>query len=168
MNPESFQTYSFGAHREGSVIVRVLAAAINAGDPYSVVLRHLRREGDLLWVGEQKYDLAVIRRVLVVGAGKAGYPMARAVTELLGERISSGVVIVKDGYFPADARLPRIELCEASHPLPDERGIGATRRIANMLGNLSSQDLVLCLLSGGGSALLTAPAESISHRIFRL
>lgn len=164
MNPESFHTQSLGANREGSAITRVLATAINAVDPYSAVMRHLRCEGDLLWVGDQRYDLTAIQRILVVGAGKAGFPMAQAVTDLLGERISCGLVIVKDGYVSTDDMLPRIELCEASHPLPDERGVEGTRRIASLLRDLTSQDLVLCLISGGGSALLTAPAEGITLR----
>ncbi len=164
MNPDSFNTQSLDVHQDGKAIKRVLAAAINAVDPYSAVLRHLRCEGELLWVGDQQYDLATIQRILVVGAGKAGFPMAKAVTDLLGEHISSGLVIIKEGYVSADDRLPRIELCEASHPLPDERGVEATRRIASLLHDLSPRDLVLCLISGGGSALLTAPAEGITLR----
>ena len=162
LNANSFLSYSLKNHPEGAAISRVLAAAIQSVDPYGAVRRHLRREGEVLWVAEESYNLATVRRVVVVGAGKAGFPMAQAVTDVLEDRISNGLVIVKDGHVSPDTVLPRIEICQASHPVPDSRGIEATRRIKDLLQNLSSADLVLCLISGGGSALLTAPAEGIS------
>ena len=160
MLPDTFRTHSLLAHPHGPAITRLLAAALQAVDPTQAVLSHLRLDGELLRVGAQTYDLASTRRIVVVGAGKAGLPMARAVSDLLGERISAGLVIVKDGH--AGATLPRIEICQAAHPVPDQRGVLATRRIAALLHGLSPADLLLCLISGGGSALLTAPAEDIS------
>jgi glycerate 2-kinase len=162
MNSESFMTHSLRAHPAGAAVSRVLAAALDAVDPDAAVRRCLRREDGRLWVGERVFDLAKVRRVWVVGAGKAGFPMARAAADVLGEWVAGGLVIVKDGYAPRDAKLPGIEICEASHPLPDERGAAATRRMAGILNHLTHDDLVLCLISGGGSALLTAPAEGVS------
>ncbi|GAP08473.1 glycerate 2-kinase [Anaerolinea thermolimosa] len=162
MNPASFLTASLRAHPAGEGMARVMAAAVNAVDPREAVRRYLRREGQRLWVGDELYDLQSVRRVWVVGAGKAGYPMAQAVEDILGAWIAGGLVIVKDGYAPEAVRLPHIEIAFAAHPVPDERGVEGTRRILSLLQQAGADDLVLCLLSGGGSALLTAPAEGIS------
>jgi len=162
MNPASFLTASLRTHPAGEGMARVMAAAINAVDPREAVLRHLERDGHSLRVGDRHYDLQTVRRVWVVGAGKAGYPMAQAVEDTLGAWIAGGLVIVKDGYAPETARLPHIEIAFAAHPVPDERGVEATRRILSLLQQADADDLVLCLLSGGGSALLTAPAGGIS------
>jgi glycerate 2-kinase len=162
MLPERFLTTSLRAHPQGAGITRVLSAAIQAVDPYQAVLRHLRREGHSIWVGEQAYELDSFEHIWLVGAGKAGYPMARAALEVLGERVSGGVVIVKEGYAPPKEALPGIELYEAGHPLPDARGVQATRRLISVLERAGPRDWVVSLISGGGSALLTAPAPGIT------
>jgi len=160
--PERFLTASLRAHPSGAAVARVMAAAIQAVDPEQAVRRHLRREGDCVWVGERAYDLAAFERVWLVGAGKAGLPMARAAVDVLGERISGGVVIVKEGYAGPGEPPPGISLVQAGHPLPDERGVQATRQLMAVLEAAGPRDWVLCLLSGGGSALLTAPAPGVS------
>ncbi len=161
-NPDAFLTASLRGHPAGASISRVMAAALKAVDPYAALVRSLQLSGDRLSLAGQDYDLSSVRHVWVVGAGKAAYPMARAAADLLGPRLAGGLVIVKDGYAPPEAALDPIELCPAAHPLPDERGVQATRRMAALLERASADDLVLCLISGGGSALLTAPAEGIS------
>ncbi len=98
----------------------------------------------------------------MVGAGKAGARMAQAVADLLGDRLYGGLVIVKDGYTDGLRAVGPIELAEASHPLPDERGTSATRRLVEILQDAQAGDLVICLISGGGSALMIAPAPGIS------
>ena len=102
-------------------------------------------------------------KVFVVGAGKAGAAMARGVEEVLGERIAGGLVVVKDGHTDTKGvALSRIRLAEASHPVPDERGALHTAEILQLVEGAGEGDLVLCLISGGGSALLTAPAEGVT------
>ncbi len=162
LSPERFLTTSLRAHSSGAAVARVMAAAIRAVDPEQAVRRHLRREGDCVWVGERAYDLTAFERVWLVGAGKAGLPMARAAIDVLGERVSGGVIIVKEGYAGSGSSLPGITLLEAGHPLPDERGMQATRQLIAVLEGAGPRDWVLCLLSGGGSALLTAPASGVS------
>jgi hydroxypyruvate reductase len=105
------------------------------------------------------YDLQPSARVYVVGAGKAGAPMAQAVEEILGERVTAGQLNVKYGYT-----LPTriVKLVEAGHPIPDEAGVHGAQRIAALLGDTRPEDLVLCLISGGGSALMTSPAEGLT------
>ena len=164
MHPNSFLTSTLRTHPAGQAVTRVLSAALDAVDPYAAVLRHLKREGgggEQVWVGDRSYALETGRRVWVVGAGKAGFPMARAAAEVLGERIAGGLVIVKDGHAPSGQTLPGIQIVEAAHPVPDERGEAATRRIAALLEQAAPGDLVLALISGGGSALMTAPAPGI-------
>ncbi|NLG50078.1 MAG: DUF4147 domain-containing protein, partial [Chloroflexi bacterium] len=140
-------------------VVEILQAALEAVDPAVAVLRHLRREGDILWVGDARYDLAEYRHIYVVGAGKAGAPMAQAVEQVLGDRITAGRINVKYGYT-----LPTrtIELTEAGHPIPDQAGVTGAQRIAELVSQAQEGDLVLCLLSGGGSALMSLPVEGVS------
>jgi len=140
-------------------IVAVLQAALDAVEPGVAVQRHLRRDGELLWVGDSAYDLRRYRQVYVVGAGKAGAPMAQAVEQALGDRIAAGLVNVKYGYT-----LPTglVRLNEAGHPIPDEAGVAGARRIAQLAQDAGEDDLVICLISGGGSALMPLPAEGIT------
>jgi len=98
-------------------------------------------------------------RVLVVGAGKASGAMAAAVEEAWGDTIADGVVAVKDGYTVPTRR---IRLLEAGHPVPDERGAAAARAIHALAGSAGAEDLVLVLVSGGGSALTPAPVPPIT------
>jgi hydroxypyruvate reductase len=97
-------------------------------------------------------------RMIVIGAGKASAAMARAVEDHVDGPLE-GVVITRYGHA---VRCERIEIVEAAHPVPDEAGLAATRRILDKVRGLSADDLVLCLISGGGSALLTAPAPGLT------
>jgi glycerate 2-kinase len=104
-------------------------------------------------------------RTVVLGAGKAGGAMAQAVEVLWPQDAPlSGLVVTRYGHTPPrPAGLPeRIEVVEASHPVPDAAGLRAAERILELTQGLTADDLVLCLISGGGSALLTLPAEGIS------
>lgn len=99
-------------------------------------------------------------RTVVVGAGKAAAAMARAVeAHWPGDRPLSGLVVTRYGHGVGP--LPRIEVVEASHPVPDDAGRAAAARILDLVGGLGPDDLVLCLISGGGSALLALPAEGV-------
>ncbi|HEU5191490.1 MAG TPA: DUF4147 domain-containing protein [Methylomirabilota bacterium] len=98
-------------------------------------------------------------RVLVVGAGKASGAMAAAAEEALGDRIADGVVAVKDGYL---APTRRVRLLESGHPVPDARGAAAARAIHDLARTARPDDLLLVLISGGGSALTPAPAPPIT------
>jgi hydroxypyruvate reductase len=144
------------AHQAAAAIWR---AALAAGDVAPLLQRHLRLSGGTLRAGSLTLDLDRIRRVLVLGAGKAGASMARAVESILGERVSEGFVVVKDGY-----RLPTacIEIAEAGHPVPDGRGLAASARLLALAESAGADDLVIVLVSGGGSALTPAPVPPIT------
>ncbi len=143
------------ARREARAIFR---AALQAADPVAAVRRHLRLIGQTLVAGGRQVSLRSFDRIWVVGAGKASAAMASAVEGLLGQRIAGGLVNVKYGHT---ARLRRIELNECGHPLPDERGVRGATRIAEIVQRAGSRDLILCVISGGASALLPLPAPPI-------
>jgi glycerate 2-kinase len=126
----------------------IFRASLDAADPAAAVERRLR---------EKKYSK--FRNIFVIGAGKAGASMAQAAERVLGRRITAGLINVKDGHL---AKLRRIELNECGHPLPDERGAAGARGIAQIAAAAGPDDLVLCLVSGGASALLPLPAEGIT------
>jgi glycerate 2-kinase len=148
----------------GASVTRIINAALQAADPAQAVRRFVRRGGDQLIVDAQIYELAAYRRIWVVGAGKACASMARAVADILRDRLSGGVIIVKDGYADLSGfqNPTGLQLLEASHPLPDERGLQATQAIIELLRACQPDDLVICLISGGASALLTAPVKGVS------
>lgn len=137
----------------------IFQAALQAVDPVEAILRHVRAEDDFLMIGENRLNLKDYNRILVVGAGKADAPMAQAIEQLLGDRVSEGIIVVKDGH---GLPLNKISVHEASHPVPDKRGIRGTEHILSMVSKADERDLVICLISGGGSALLVAPAEGVS------
>lgn len=138
---------------------RILDAALRAVDPYRAVLHAVRRDGELVLADAQEYDLGAISRVLVVGAGKASARMARALEELLGPRITGGVIVVKDGYTEP---LRHARLVEAGHPLPDARGERGAREVLDVASGAGETDLVICCISGGGSALLPLPVDGVT------
>lgn len=138
---------------------RIFDAALKAADPKAAVLRHVRLENNVLCAGRQRYDLDRIRAIFVVGAGKATAPMVQAIEKLLGKRIRDGCIVVKDGHR-APCRI--VSILEASHPVPDERGVKAATRIAEIARTCSKDDLLVCCFSGGASALLPLPAEGIT------
>ena len=130
---------------------QIFEAGLRAVDPNEAVKRSLTLEGNTLLLGEQELDLEDFEGIWAIGAGKASAAMAQAVEEVLGDRISGGLVVVKYDHL---APLKKIRLLEAGHPTPDENGWRATQELVNLVEKLGRQDLVLFLLSGGGSALL--------------
>src|SRR5512139_648279 len=124
----------------------IFRSALAAVDPEEAVRRHLRIEGSMLAVEGRRYDLNACKRILVAGAGKAVAPMAKALEDLLGDRIAGGVLVVKDGH---GLPLKKIRIREASHPVPDERGVAGTIEILKLLEGAGESDLVICLISGG-------------------
>jgi glycerate 2-kinase len=137
----------------------IFQAGVQAVEPSAAVKRYCRREGNRLLVDQEVYDLGEFKRIYVIGAGKAGAPMAQAVEEILGDRISGGIINVKYGHL---AELSRVKAIEAGHPVPDEAGLEGTRAILDLASRAEKVDLVICLISGGGSALLPLPAEGLS------
>jgi hydroxypyruvate reductase len=127
----------------------IFKSAVDAANPAAMVEKALRA----------RKDLDRFERIFVVGGGKAGGTMAKAAERVLGKRITAGCVAVKDGD-PAKCR--HIDLHPCGHPVPDRRGVEAAKRIVSLCETAGAKDLVLCLLSGGASALLPAPVPPVT------
>lgn len=139
-------------------LLEIFQAAVAAVRPGQALLRHVRLNGPLFEAGGTSYDLNS-GAVRVIGAGKGAAPMAQALEKLLGDKIQSGLVCVKyDHTLP----LRRINVAEAAHPVPDEAGERAANAILAMASRCASNDLLICLFTGGASALLPAPVEGVS------
>jgi len=139
--------------------IEIFTHALKAVDPVEAVKRCLRVDGENLVVDGKAYSLRDYANIYVIGAGKAGASMAFAIEEIVGDRITKGVINVKYGHV---SQLKRVKLNEVGHPIPDEKGVSGSEEIAELLDQLGENDLVICLISGGGSALLPSPAEGIS------
>jgi len=138
---------------------QIIKASLNAVDPYQLVREQIKRNGDTLDISEEeRIDLSDYERVFMCGAGKGAAPLARAMEELLGDRLEGGDIIVKYEHL---ADLEKINLHEAAHPVPDENGLKSTEILLNNLENLTNRDCVFVLLTGGGSALLESLPEDI-------
>ena len=142
----------------------IFLRAVSAVDPSKRLREIITVEEDTLRVktderSEELFHLRAFKNIYLIGTGKASAPMAQTMEDLLADRISSGVITTKGGH-----RLPlkRIELIEAGHPIPDRNGLEGAHRIRSLLKNSGPEDLVLVVLSGGGSALLPLPVEGIT------
>ena len=137
----------------------IFRAGLEAADPFDAVLRHCGVKDRQLRIGERTYELSTLRRLFILGAGKAAAPMARAMEALLASRITTGLISVKYGHT---ADLTHIDTIEAGHPLPDANGLKAAKKILALANDATADDLVVVLISGGGSALLPLPADGIT------
>ncbi len=160
-------TYSVRTSPNFDIVKAVLEAGLAAVNPYRAVLRAVHVDGFHLHIGTQIYDLEKYRRIVSVGIGKAAFPMAVALEAILGERLETGIIVTKDGYASTlgvseQQSLRKTRVYESGHPVPDERGVAAAEQISRLLSGLQQNDLVIFLISGGGSALLTLPAPGIS------
>ncbi len=143
-------------HKDAKAIFEAGLAAV---DPEAAVLKYCHREGDLFSIGTRQYNLSEIEHVYVVGAGKATAPMAAAMETLLEDRIGSGLINIKSGH---ESRLKTIAQVPAGHPLPNKSGVDGAKHILFLASKAGKNDLIVALLSGGGSALLTLPADDIT------
>ncbi len=151
-------TYPQGKDPRETVMVLV-RAALEAADPYELIRSKLSLSEDAITIVHAGIIRKAIQNIYVIGAGKAGAPMAAAVEDAFGDLIAEGFVIVKDGYRTAQTE--HIEIVEAAHPVPDVRAAAGARRVLGIAGRAGRDDILLCLISGGGSALLTLPAEGL-------
>jgi hydroxypyruvate reductase len=136
---------------------QVLRAALDAVEPGQAVRTALRIDAGALIAADRSYPLREVRRVLVVGAGKASAPMAAAIEDLVD--VADGVVVVRYGHH---VPTHRVRVLEAGHPIPDQAGVDAASAIAALVADADEHDLVICVVSGGGSALLTLPVEGVT------
>jgi glycerate 2-kinase len=156
-NPEVLKSGQTRERRERALAV--LLAALEAAGPIKAIKRQVSLSDETLRIGLRTYDLGCYRNIYVIGGGKAGGSMAQAIEDILGERVTAGLVNVKYGY---GAETEIVRLNEAGHPIPDAAGMAGTKQMAELARQATDEDLVLCLISGGGSALMTLPSEGIT------
>ena len=144
--------------REHDHLKAIFEAALHRIDPYQMLIDHVRLEGDMLMAAfdgtQNEINISSYQRILVLGCGKASSRMALAMEVILGNRLSGGLVCTKYGHTEL---LTIIEQVEAAHPVPDEAGVRAANRMAQLAREADEHTLVITLISGGGSALLPAP-----------
>jgi len=141
----------------------IFLKALTAVDPYRILKDRIRIEKDRLLIRieenlEKNFDLNMFENIFLVGTGKASTSMAQAIEEILGDRLTKGVITTKYGHL---LPLKKIQIVEAGHPIPDPKGYEGAKKIQNLLQESGPRDLVIFLLSGGGSALLPFPAYGI-------
>ncbi len=139
--------------------VAIFQAGVKSVDPVNAVKGHLTIQDSKLTVGIKTYDLDQYEHIYVIGAGKASAAIAQAIEKIFGDRVKTGIINVKYGH---SLPLKTIKINQAGHPIPDEAGLKGTQQIIQLLKQTREKDLVLCLISGGGSALLPYPAEGLT------
>jgi glycerate 2-kinase len=159
ISPERFLTSTLRQSPHGASVTRILSAALEAVEPGAAVRRFIQRENDILRIANISYSLSDFKRILVVGIGKASLTMAVELAGILGEQLTGGVVVTKHA---AGRTVELLTVMEGGHPVPDERSLAAGEKITETLTDLSADDLVFCLISGGGSALVAAPVEGVT------
>lgn len=137
----------------------IVEHALYAADPYIKTADLVHLEGDTLVVGDRSFDLNVYRRIYVIGAGKATYPIAKALEDILGDRITDGVVTCKYGQ---QGTLDRCRLRFASHPIPDEAGHAAAREMMELIRQTQENDIVFSISTGGSTALMPYPVDGVT------
>lgn len=162
--PSKFRTNSLSRSPYGDEMCAILAAAINNADAGLAIRKHVHRHGGLLTLDDIRYDLNGFKHIYVIGVGKASLPMVDGITGIISDRITSGMVITKDDYLSLESsyKLGSIKVLGAGHPIPDGRNLEAGLQLLSLVRGVQSDDLVIILLSGGGSALLMHPSPGIS------
>ncbi len=161
------EVVSRGNLRGREVAVDIIEAGLAAVDPYANTKKLVRIEGgqlriggfpetDISGLGEEVIELSQIRNIYVLGAGKTVQKQAKALEDLLGDRLTAGAITVKKGET---IYLKRIEVTEGAHPVPDEKSVAGTRKIVKIAERAGERDLVFTLFSSGASSLFVMPME---------
>lgn len=144
-----------------AVALDCLEAGIRAADPESATLEAVGLDATELTVGDQSVDLAEFDRVLVLGGGKAAAGVVRGLDGVLGELLDDGLVVVPADSPEAGTRIGPVEVAPGGHPVPSAEGTAATQRLLDLAETAAERTLVLAVVTGGGSALLAAPAGQL-------
>lgn len=139
-------------------LLEIFQAGLEAVAPGPALMRHLSLEGDMIKAGGKLFKIPE-KGIFVTGGGKGAAPMAVALENLLGDRIREGLIVVKYGH---ELDLDKIDILQAAHPVPDEAGMEAARLCLKLARQCQPDDLLICLLTGGASALLPAPAGNLT------
>jgi len=149
----------FPHKRSQSLVRQLLRSGLTAADPVAVLSGCVSVKEGILRVASRQFNLKNFQRVVCVGAGKASATMAVRIENLLGSRLEGGVVVVKDGHGKSTKK---VQVHEASHPVPDQRSERGARFILQAVQSLGPQDLLIFLLSGGASSLIASPVRGLT------
>ena len=136
--------------------IEIFLAGVESVKPQNLIRNHVSMDNDILWINGIPFDIASTRNIYVTGFGKASAAMSQTLESILNTKITGGCVITKYGHSVPQKY---VEIIEAGHPVPDENGIRGTERILSIVNHAGEDDLVICLISGGGSALLADVPE---------
>ena len=142
------------------VLVEAIAHALFAADPRAILRNKVKVRRDELEIGTLSFKLSEFRRVLVIGGGKATAGMALEIEKILDGWITGGSVNIP-GYTKPWPKSKKINFNAASHPVPGEDGVRGVKNMLRLVGHPSEDDLVICLISGGGSALMPLPSPGL-------
>ncbi len=148
---------SFGDVEAKDTALQIVEHVISKADPYRIVKESVRVEGSRIVVEGRSFE--IVGDIYVVAIGKASCPMAKAIEELLGSKIKEGIAITKYGYA---IPLSRIDVVEAGHPIPDENSVRGAEKAIEIVKKVGKNDILIVLVSGGGSALFVMPEDGIS------
>jgi len=143
------------------IVLDAIEEAFRSADPKRIMFSKIKLEGEKLKINSNILNLSRYRKVYVLGGGKASGSMAEALEKILKDRIDEGIIVVPKGVAGRHT-LSRIDLHEASHPIPDETSVSGAKKILELANKAEGDDLVICLISGGGSSLMALPKEGIS------
>lgn len=143
-----------------SLALAALEAALKATDSKKIIKSKVTVKSNTLRIGQHKFDLEKFKHIYVVGGGKASGRMAEVLESILGNRISNGIVNVP--YKSGRYRTHEIKLREAGHPIPDDAGMEGVKNMLELVSQAKKNDLVICLISGGGSSLMPLPRGNIT------
>ena len=155
-------TKTLDIHPQGLAIKGILSSALEAAEPEKAVHIYLKKEKGSLRIEEERYALKDIQNIYLIAFGKAAPAMASATCKILGKLISGGIISSKYPSTHNLNNLNNLEIHLAGHPVPDKRSLTAGEKILKLLSKTTKKDLVLFMISGGGSALITAPVRGLS------
>jgi glycerate 2-kinase len=154
----AYLTRTLAGHAHREPVARIIQRALQAVEPGKAVKQYVQRQGDSLRVGDQEYILGRDTRIKILAVGKAAYAMSVPLVEMLADRAPQGLLIPK--HLP-DKPVPGLKCQVGGHPIPDENSLRAGEKAIQLVQGLSEDDLLICLISGGGSALMSAPLSGI-------
>ncbi len=142
------------------ILLNALEEAVSSVDPRKLVLNHITLKGNILFIDNEKFDLSQFDKIYVIGGGKASGGMAEAIEAILKDNITSGMVNVPEELLKR-YRTDKIALHPATHPLPSIEGMKGVEEMIRLV-KISEKTLIICLISGGGSALMPLPKSTIT------
>ncbi|WP_455369997.1 glycerate-2-kinase family protein, partial [[Eubacterium] cellulosolvens] len=142
-------------------ILQAYESALLSSNPYQLIIDNVSVSESILSIGTKQFDLNKFKKIIVIGGGKASGPMTQALENLLEGRITNGIVNILVGTsdnYPTK----KVLLNEAGHPIPTENGMLGAKKMLDLAENAGKEDLIICLISGGGSAMMASPKEGIT------